>query len=78
MELTRTLREGFIPFTKLVVERGKKEGGDKVNQIKYYKCFECYCDLVRDKVWVSDEGKAFCYDHAPAEAIRLQDTIQQS
>ena len=42
-------------------------------------CTVCLKDLAEETIWISDDirdGRLFCYDCAPDDAIRYLDTIQ--
>jgi len=55
-----------------------KERIDKDYKLHLLRCTKCLRNLTPDEVWLSDntqDGRRFCFDCAPNDAIRLKDTI---
>ena len=53
-----------------------KERIDLYSRINQLWCSKCVRDLTPDNTWVPDDtqdGRLFCYGHAPDDAIRAKD-----
>lgn len=56
-----------------------KERIDRDYTLSLLWCTKCLRNLTPDEVWLSDDtrdGRRFCFNCAPDDAIRLKDTIQ--